>query len=121
MADSAIIVRWGFGIPGREAKGLEVFQQAMSYFGGLVEKGELESSRTYLNETGNVWTDGGSMVLEGSDAQIDALQKSDEFRSMVLRGSHIANNFMVNRAATGNTIMKRVEHLISIRKELGLM
>ena len=49
MADAALFLGWGEGIPGREAKGLEVFAETLQYYGRLQEEGgKIESFEPVL-------------------------------------------------------------------------
>ena len=39
--NGALIVTWGSNVPGREAKGLEVFGKALAHFDELAKKGRI--------------------------------------------------------------------------------
>ncbi len=43
MADAGLFIGWGGPVRGREAKGLEVFSEALAYFGQLQDDGTIES------------------------------------------------------------------------------
>lgn len=119
MATSSILSSWGLAIPGRETKGLEVFMGAIQWYTQLQEKGEIERFSVHLHETGNATESGGSLLVEGSDEQIDKLTKSADYRALIMRAQHIVGNFTVTRAVTGDTIMSRIEELNKVRAELG--
>ena len=119
MATSSVIFTWGNGIPGRENKGLEVFMSAVQYYTQKAEKKQIESFAVHLAETGNLDTLGGTMIVEGSDEQINTLTASADYRQLIVRATHIVSNFTVSRAVTGNTVMQRIEELNKVRAELG--
>ncbi len=43
MADAGLFIGWGAPVRGREAKGLEVFNEALSYYARLQQEGVIES------------------------------------------------------------------------------
>mgnify|MGYP007009045887 CR=1 FL=1 len=65
--NGATVIRWGAGIPGREAKGLEVFGKAIEHFEGLSKKGRIHGHREYIALTG---TSGGFMIVEGDTKEL---------------------------------------------------
>lgn len=69
MATGAVVIRWGASIPGREAKSLEVFGQAVERMEQLAKDGRIHSHKEFLTLTGPV---GGFMLIEG---EVDELQK----------------------------------------------
>jgi hypothetical protein len=119
MATSSIISTWGLAIPGRETKGLEVFMGAIQWYTQLQEKGEIESFSVHLHETGNATDSGGSLIVLGSDDQINALVDTADYRALVMRAQHIVGNFTITRGVTGDKIMSRIEELNKVRAELG--
>ena len=46
--DAAIVTTWGAGIPGREAKGLEVFMDAVTFWGKQAADGRCSQPGTRL-------------------------------------------------------------------------
>src|SRR4051812_32504522 len=58
--NGAIVVRWGASVPGREAKGLEVFANGVAQFEGHLKSGRIHSHKEFLSVTGH---DGGFMIV----------------------------------------------------------
>lgn len=48
MADAGLFIGWGQPVTGREAKGLEVFAEALAYYGKAEQDGRIESNETVL-------------------------------------------------------------------------
>jgi hypothetical protein len=65
MADAGLLIGWGDLVRGREAKGLEVFNETLAYFGRLQQDGEIESFDTAILEPhgGDL---GGFILLRGA-------------------------------------------------------
>ncbi len=96
--NGAMIVRWGQGVPGREAKGLEVFGTAQAHFEGLAKQGRIHGHREFFGVTG---TDGGFMIVDG---ELDELAKiSTEMETLALnaKAAAIVSDFEIVLYAGG--------------------
>ena len=50
MADYGLFIGWGAAKNGRERVALEVFNEAVQYYGGLQQQGQIESMQVVLLE-----------------------------------------------------------------------
>ncbi|MFP5299018.1 MAG: hypothetical protein ACLGHL_08535 [Actinomycetota bacterium] len=116
----AIVITWGSGRPGREAKGFEIFSRALEYFEGLAKEGRIHGHREYFSLTGNISKWGGLMVIDG---QLDELQKvliSDENLRLMQEADAIVDNFSVTLCgggsdqAVGELVTRSVETLSNL-------
>lgn len=82
MADRVLLVSWGRPVQGREERGLEVFNEALGYYGRWQQEGRIESFDVALLEP----NDGldGYIQLHGSAEQINALMLEDDFRRVTV-------------------------------------
>ncbi len=94
MADAALFIGWGAPVRGREAKGLEVFGEAIAFYASLEEAGRIESWEAMLLEPHGGELDG-FIVLRGAREQLDAVQASEEFERMTTRAGLIVENLGV--------------------------
>ena len=90
--NGAIVIRWGASVAGREAKGLEVFGQAVQRFEGFLKAGRIHSHREYFAMTG---TDGGFMIAEGEVPDLLAIVAEDETLKINAQASAIVHDFEV--------------------------
>lgn len=120
MAQSAIIVSWGSNIASREAIGLAVFTSAIQYFQELKQKSEIEDVRIYLSDSGDVGVNAGHMVVEGSTAQLTAVQARRDYQLLVTKAAHVVHNLRITPSSTGELVMHKIEQLQTARKELGI-
>jgi hypothetical protein len=97
--NGATIIRWGAGIPGREAKGLEVFGKAIEFFEGLSKKGRIHGHREYIALTG---TDGGFMLVEGDTKELLTLLAEPEILALNVQAAAIVQDFTIQVFAGGN-------------------
>jgi hypothetical protein len=100
MAEAGLFIGWGDPVTGREAKGLEVFAEALAYYGKAEQDGRIESHETVLlaPHGGEL---AGFVLVRGSDEQIAALRAEDEFERITTRATLIVQNVGVVDAALG--------------------
>src|SRR4051794_39483189 len=96
--NGAMHISWKASIPGREAKGVEVFGAALERFEGLMKQGRIHSHEEYFAVTG---TEGGFMIVRGD---LDELLKiSVETETLVLntKAAAIVQDFTIQLYAGG--------------------
>ena len=107
MAEAGLFIGWGEPVTGREAKGLEVFAEALAYYGKAEQDGRIESHETVL-----LYPHGGDLagfiLVRGSDAQIAALRAEDEFERITTRATLVVQNVGVVDAALGDGLQDTI-------------
>ena len=107
MAEAGLFVGWGAPVRGREAKGLEVFNEGIEYWGRLQEAGRIESFEVVL-----LYPHGGDLagfaLLRGSHDQLNAVGGDDEFLRLTARAGLIVEGLGVVRAALGDGLEKEI-------------
>ena len=78
MADRVRFIGWGQPVPGREERGLEVFNEAIGLYGRLQQEGKIERFDTVLLDP-NGQLDG-YIEVRGSAQQLAAVREDAEFR-----------------------------------------
>jgi hypothetical protein len=107
MAEAGLFLGWGEPITGREAKGLEVFAEALAYYGKAEQEGRIESQEAVLlNPHGGDLE--GFILARGSEAQIAALRVEDEFERLVARAGLVVRNVGVIDAALGDGLQTAI-------------
>jgi hypothetical protein len=101
MAEAGLFVGWGDPITGREAKGLEVFGEALAYYAKAEQEGRIESHETVLlaPHGGDL---AGFILARGSAEQMAALRAEDEFERLNTRATLIVQKVGVVDAALGD-------------------
>jgi hypothetical protein len=107
MADAGLFIGWGAPVRGREAKGLEVFSEALGYYGRLQQEGVIEGFETALLEP-----HGGDMqgfvLLRGSQERLAQLRVDDEFVRLSTRASLVVEGVGVVGAALGDGLEQAI-------------
>ena len=122
MADSnaAVMIRWGNPMPGREGKSLDVFMEALGWFGKQKAAGKIADVHTYITTTGDMHTFGGFLTLEGEVAQLRALLDTEEYQTLLLKARHLAEHVEVVHCVGGTELQKQIERIVAVRKTLGI-
>jgi hypothetical protein len=78
MADRVLFIGWGTPVRGMEARGLEVFNEALGLLGRMQQDGRIEEfDVTLLAPNGGM---NGYVQIKGSAEQITAVREDAEFR-----------------------------------------
>ncbi len=77
MADRMLFIGWGATVRGMEARGLEVFSEALGLLGRMQQEGRIEGFDVSLLEPNGVIN--GYVQVKGSAEQIAALREDEEF------------------------------------------
>ena len=90
MADRILFIGWGATVRGREERGLEVFNQAVGFYGRCQQEGRIESLDVILLDPHGGGL-AGYMELHGSVDQLAALREDEEFRRIMIDASLIVD------------------------------
>jgi hypothetical protein len=108
MAEMGVFIGWGDPIRGREAKGLEVLEESVAYWGRLQQEGQIESFEVVL------------LYPHGGDLQGFALLRgSDEFNRLMARAGLVVEGLGIVSAALGASLGPQVELYRQAVAELG--
>jgi hypothetical protein len=83
MADRILFVGWGATIAGREERALEVFNEAVGFYGRCQQEGRIESFDVILLEPHGGGL-GGYMELHGTADQLAELREDQEFQRVMV-------------------------------------
>jgi hypothetical protein len=107
MADAGLFIGWGPPVRGREAKGLEVFNEALAYYGRLQQEGVIEGFETAILEPhgGDLY---GFILLRGSEERLAQLRVDDEFVRLTARAGLIVEGVGVVGASLGDGLQQAI-------------
>jgi hypothetical protein len=105
MADAGLFLGWGPPVRGREAKGLEVFGEAIDFYSGLQQEGKIESFEAVLLEPhgGDL---GGFFLIRGSVEQMSQLRVDETFERLTTRATFIVEDIGVVGAYIGDGLAR---------------
>ena len=98
---------WGAPIAGREERSVEVFNDALGYYGRLQQEGRIERFDVAL--FGAHAGINGYMVLHGSHAQLDAVEEDDEFRDILVAAALVVSDLDVVEGVTAGGVAAWME------------
>ncbi len=107
MAEAGLFIGWGAPVTGREAKGLEVFNESVEYWGKLEQDGKIESFEVVLL-TPHGGDLEGFVLMRGSSEQVAALMVDEEFERMTTRATLIVQRVGVVGAVLGEGLERSI-------------
>jgi hypothetical protein len=119
MAGDALFLGWGPVVRGRELKSLEVFQEAIEYYGQLQQQGLLESFEPVLLSPhgGDL---GGFVLAHGSSREaLGKIAASPEFLRLIARAAAVVDNVGVIAAYTGEALAQQLAIFRTASEELA--
>ena len=90
MADRLLFISWGQPVRGLEERSLEVFNEALGYYGRLQQDGRLESFDVVLLAPNGGFD--GYMELRGTAAQLAAVREDAVFRRLLVDAAMIVDD-----------------------------
>jgi len=111
MADRVLCITWGQVVRGREERGLEVFNEALGYYGRMQQEGRIEGFDVALLEPASGLN--GYLAVRGSAEQIAAIQDDMTWRRLVADSTLVVDDFRV----VPGTINEGVADQIAIFQE----
>ena len=111
MADRMLFVGWGATITGREERALEVFNDAIGFYGRCQQEGRIESFDVILLEPHGGGLHGYA-ELHGSADQLASLREAEDFQRVLAHASLIVEELGVvggfaNEAIAGQIALYR--------------
>ena len=107
MADRVLFISWGANFVGREARGLEVFNEVIGMYGRMQEEGRIESFDVALL-TPHAGLDG-YMEVRGSAEQLATLRESDDYLKSMTDASLVVQDLRAVEGYTGAGLARMVE------------
>jgi hypothetical protein len=93
MADRLLFISWGTSVRGMEERSVEVFTEALGYYGRLQQEGRIDSFEVVLLAP-NAGADG-YMELRGTAAQLAAVREDAVFRRLLLDAGLIVDDLKI--------------------------
>jgi hypothetical protein len=117
MADAALFVGWGNAVRGRERQALKVFGDAIAFYGGLQQAGEIESVEpVFLEPHGGDLE--GFFLIRGDSEKLSALRVREDFVRLNARAGLIVDGFGVVGAAIAGGIDEQMGYFQAAIDEL---
>lgn len=120
MATGAVKISWGASIPGREAKALEVFGEAVVRFEEMAKSGRIHSHQEYLALTG---TAGGFMLVSGEVGELQQILMEPETLALNMKAESIVQDFSLQLygGGTDQAIQEMMGTYASALQEVGYL
>jgi hypothetical protein len=98
VADAGLFIGWGEVVRGREDRALDIFNETVEMYGEMQADGRIESfDLALLNPHGGELQ--GFAMLRGSEAQIDAVGRDEDFQRVMTKASLLVDDLGIIPAA----------------------
>jgi hypothetical protein len=116
--DVALVTTWGQSVRGREAKSLEVFMDALTFWGKLAADGKCSQPEAfYADDASN-----GILIVKGKSDVLREIQESEEYEKLVSKAQLIVDDLKVHTYVTGDDEITRGTRIFAeAGNELGYM
>lgn len=103
MADAGIFIGWGAPVRGREAKGLEIFTEAMEYWRGRQVENDIESFEAAVLDPhgGDLY---GFILVRGTEQQLSDLRSREDFERLNVRAGMTVERLGIVSASLGDNL-----------------
>jgi hypothetical protein len=103
---NALFIGWGRTARGREKVALEVFNEALAFFGERQQQGVIEAFEPVVLEPhgGDLY---GFFLMRGDPESLARMRNSEEFLRIVQRGDLVVENLGVVTASVGDEITRQ--------------
>lgn len=118
--DVGLMIRWGKLVPGREQAALDVFAEAIAYFGKKIEEKTVTFFEPYFFHTGDQETETGFMVVKGPAPEIFKLVEEEGFLVLMDKGFYTVEHLRWDLLTVGEGVGARIERGAKVRAELGI-
>jgi hypothetical protein len=112
-APNALFIGWGPVIPSRETVSYAVFAEAIQYFAGQQQRGEIDNFEPIALE----WHGGelsGFLLIRGDANTLQQLRYSDEFIRLISRGASVVQDFGVVSAWTSEGVPRHQDSIVML-------
>jgi hypothetical protein len=118
MADAALMIGWGQTVRGREKRALDVFNDALTYYGERQADGTIESFDAVLLDPhgGDL---AGFFLVKGTDEGIGRMMASEEFQRLHIRAGLIVDNLGIVQGWCGEALMRQMGWFGEAIEEVG--
>lgn len=116
----ALVIRWGATIPGREAKALEVFGQAVERYEGYAKDGRIHGHREFIALTGRA---GGFQLVEGEVEELQKILVAPETVTLNTKAESIVSDFEITLYGGGSdqSVQELIGSYAGALTDLGYM
>ena len=118
MSESALFVGWGQPVRGREKRSLDVFSDAVTYYGERVADGSIESFEPVrLNPHGGDLQ--GFFLIKGPAQGLATMKASEEFQRLHVRAGMIVEDLGIIDAWVDDAVLTQLGHFGDAAGEFG--
>lgn len=118
--ESGLLIRWGKLVDGREHQAMDLFAEALTYFGEKMAKKQITFFEPFLFNGGEYEYEQGFFVLKGPKAEIDKIVTEEEFHVLQTKAILLTKYFEIKSLYVGDDVLTQVGRINKVLADLGI-
>lgn len=115
--DAALVTTFGYPVPGREAKSLEVFTEFLTFLGKQAAEGRCSQPEPFFAAD----TSNGMVIVRGRSDALAEITDSEEYEKLLSKGQMVVEDLKIHWYFTGEEIDRGMRIFAEAGGELGYM
>ena len=116
--ETAIRIKWGKLVPGRERVGLDVFAEVTTYFGKKLADGKLTFFAPFLVRSSDFDEEQGFIIVKGPEAEITKMVQEDEYLTLLSKGIYVTQHLKVDYLLVDEALGAQIERTSKVLDSL---
>jgi hypothetical protein len=115
-----LYIKFGKLVPGREEKAIDLFGEAIEYFGEKMAIGWLTFFEPFFFQTSDREEETGFFVLKGPVAEVFKMMEDERYLFLIEKALYTVDHFKVELLTVGDGVNQQMERSAKVRVELGI-
>ncbi|HEX9376873.1 MAG TPA: hypothetical protein VGB19_11630 [Actinomycetota bacterium] len=115
-----LLIRYGKLVPGREQLAIDLFGDAIVYWGAKAAAGDVTYFEPFFFQTNDREEETGFFVVKGPMASIFKVMEEDDYLALTEKAYYVVEHFKVDLLTVGDGITEQLERSAKVRAELGI-
>lgn len=117
--DIGVFIRFGRIVPGREEPALDLFTEAVEFFGEKLSEGSITFFEPYMFRTADYEAETGFFLFKGPEEKIYSLMEQEDYLRLITKANLVVEHLRVDLLTVGDRIQSQMERFGKVRAEMA--
>jgi hypothetical protein len=117
--DSALILKYGRLVPGREQQAIELFAETTEWFEGQLKAGVITYYEPFFFATGEFETEAGFWIVKGEQEKLWTLVQDERYRWLMVKAQFVVDHLGLEWLLVGDQIPQQIERVTKLTAEFA--
>lgn len=118
--DIGVLIRYGRIVPGREELAVDLFTEAVEFFGEKLSEGAITFFEPFMFRTADYEAETGFMLFKGPAEKIYTLMDEEAYLHLITKATLVVEHFKVDLLTVDDRIQAQLERFSKVRTELAV-